>query len=80
MKLPQSVLDKEQTIKLSSFITEKLEQETRSTQPDRKPSDRSLMHSLKKVINRKGPFDYIVDGLNVAYGGNCKFRFDKVDI
>ena len=69
--------------KLCSFLTDKLEQETKllsSSRPDRKHFNTSQMHSLRKLINSEGPFDYIVDGLNVAYGGNSKFSFDKVCI
>ena len=66
---------------LCSFLTDKLEKETKlllSSRP--KHFNTSQMHSLKKLVNSKGPFDYVVDGLNVAYGGNSKFSFEKVRI
>ena len=81
VKLPPNVLTKEQMAKLCTFITEQLEQETKllsSSQTDRKHFTASQIHSLRKLINNKGPFDYIIDGLNVAYGGNSKFNFNKV--
>ena len=67
--------------KLCTFITEELEQETKllsSSQTDRKHFNSSQIRSLKKLINNRGPFDYVIDGLNVAYGGNSKFSFNKV--
>ena len=78
-KLPQNVLNKTQLFELSSFFTDKLEQESKLLSSSRpSSSNTSQMHSLKKLIKTKGPFDYVVDGLNVAYGGNSKFNFDKV--
>ena len=81
MELPPNVLTKEQMAKLCSFITEELEQETKllsSSRTDRRHFKSSQIHSLKKLINNRGPFDYVIDGLNVAYGGNSKFSFSKV--
>ena len=81
MELPPNVLTKEQMAKLYTFITEELEQEIKllsSSQTDRKPLKSSQIHSLKYLINNRGPFDYVIDGLNVAYGGNSKFSFSKV--
>ena len=84
VKLPPSVLNKKQMTKLCSFLTNKLEQETKlllsSARADRKHLNTSQIQSLRKLVNSEGPFDYIVDGLNVGYGGNSKFSFDKVHI
>ena len=66
---------------LCLFLTDKLEQETKllsSTRADRKHLNTSQVQSLRKLVNSEGPFDYVVDGLNVGYGGNSKFSFDKV--
>ena len=80
-KIPQTVLNKTQMFELSSFFTDKLEQESKLLSSSRPgSSNTSQMHSLKRLIKTKGPFDYVVDGLNVAYGGNSKFNFDKVCI
>ena len=74
LKLPPNVLTEEQMTKLCTFITEELEQEIKllsSSQTDHKHFKSSQIRSLKKLINNKGSFDYVIDGLNVAYGGTA---------